>query len=73
MFMKTNLGEFDRIMRFALGVMFLGTGLFLLGGLTTTAGIISTALGVIMLGTSAVGFCPLYLPFGISTCRTKNN
>lgn len=28
-------------------------------------------LGIIFLLTSLVSFCPLYAPFGISTCKTK--
>lgn len=29
------------------------------------------ALAIIFLLTSFISFCPLYAPFGISTCKTK--
>jgi hypothetical protein len=31
------------------------------------------ALGLIFIGTALIGWCPLYMPFGISTCAVKNN
>ena len=36
-------------------------------GFGTVAGIIATVLAVVMLGTAAVGSCPLYFPFHINT------
>jgi len=27
-------------------------------------------LGVVLLGTGLLGWCPAYLPFGIKTCKT---
>jgi hypothetical protein len=29
-------------------------------------------LAVVFLATSLISFCPLYAPFGISTCKTKS-
>lgn len=69
--MTTNLGTTDRIFRFVLGIVLLaapfvsGMALFTNG----TATIISVIAGVVMLGTSAVRFCPLYRIFGIRTCK----
>jgi hypothetical protein len=36
-----------------------------------TLGIIFLVVGVVFLLTSLIGFCPLYAPFGINTCRKK--
>jgi len=38
---------------------------------TGTLGIVLVVLGAVFVLTSLVSFCPLYLPFGISTCKTK--
>ncbi|WP_366943114.1 DUF2892 domain-containing protein [Zhongshania sp.] len=31
------------------------------------------AIGVVPLLTGALGWCPLYVPFGKSSCKTKTN
>ena len=63
--MKQNESNVDRIVRAVAGVvlLFLGFG----GVLTGTIAIIADIVGVILLVTSAVGICPLYLPFRFST------
>ena len=37
-----------------------------------TAAIVLLGLAGIFILTSLISFCPLYLPFGISTCKKKN-
>jgi hypothetical protein len=65
--MKKNMGSIDRIVRLVIaGVI---AGLFLANIITGTLGIILLALAAIFVLTSLVSFCPLYLPFGISTCK----
>ena len=63
---RNNVGGIDRVLRVALG------GIFLLGGLTllsgrTTLGVTLGVVGLLALRTAAVRFCVLYIPFGIST------
>ena len=69
--MTTNLGNFDRIVRALLGIVLLAapfvSGLEIFNG--TAATIISVIAGLVMLGTSAVKFCPLYRIFCIRTCK----
>lgn len=65
--MKQNMGSADRLIRLAVTVV-LG-GLYFSGAVTGILGIIVLVLGIIMLITSMAGYCPLYAPFGISTCR----
>lgn len=67
--MKKNMGSVDRIIRVVLAIVF-GV-LFFTKMVTGVFGIILLVLGVVFLLTSFVSFCPLYLPFGISTCSTK--
>jgi len=67
--MKKNMGAVDRIVRIILAVVI--AVLFITGQLTGGAAIILGIIALIFLLTSAVGFCPLYLPFKISTRKNK--
>lgn len=69
---KRNVGILDRIACLALGVVFLPTGLFLLGGLQgNVLGLVIAGLGLIGLVTGLTGFCPLYVLFGINTLEKE--
>ena len=63
--MKKNMGTLDRIIRLALVVLIVV--LYFTGVISGTWAIILGILAVILLVTSLISFCPLYLPFGIST------
>ena len=63
--MKKNMGTADRVLRTILAVVV--AILYFAGQISGTAAVILGVLAVIFLLTSAVGFCPLYAPFGIST------
>ena len=65
--MKKNMGMVDRIMRLILAGIVLV--LYLTGVISGTVAIILGALAVVWVVTSLLGFCPLYLPFKISTRR----
>jgi hypothetical protein len=65
--MKRNMSNLDRIIRVVLAVVF--AYLYFGGIVTGTLGIILVILGVVFLLTSIVAFCPLYLPFKISTLK----
>jgi hypothetical protein len=67
--MKPNVGSVDRIIRIVLAIVFIG--LFAMGTVTGTVGTVLLVLGIVFLGTAIVRFCPLYAPFGISTCPVK--
>jgi len=67
--MKTNMGLVDRIVRVVLALI-VGV-LFLTGQISGVAAIILGILAVVFLLTSIVSFCPLYLPFGISTKKKE--
>jgi Protein of unknown function (DUF2892) len=69
--MKQNLGGIDRIVRIVLAVLLAaGAGMV---GFGSVGGIILLVLAVVMLVTSAVGFCPLYAPFKFSTKHRPAN
>jgi hypothetical protein len=67
--MKTNMGSADRIIRVIIAAIIFT--LYYVGIIPGTVGIVLIALAAIFLLTSLVSFCPLYLPFGLSTIRKK--
>lgn len=67
--MKKNMGTLDRIVRIVLAVVL--TTLYFMDVITGTVGIILVVLSAIFVLTSLVSFCPLYLPFGLRTCKTE--
>lgn len=67
--MKKNMGNADRIIRVLVAVVI--AVLYFTKQINGTLGIILLAVGAIFLLTSFIGFCPLYAPFGINTCKKK--
>lgn len=67
--MKKNMGGADRIVRILLALVI--SVLYFTQTISGTLGIVLLVLGGIFLLTSFISFCPLYAPFGISTCKTK--
>ncbi len=67
--MKKNMGSTDRIIRFVVAAII--AALYFSGTITGTLGIVLLVLAGVFVLTSFVSFCPLYAPFGISTCSTK--
>jgi hypothetical protein len=65
--MKMNESNVDRIIRAVAGVvlLYLGFG----GALGGALAIVADVLGVVLLLTGAVGFCPLYTLFKFSTLK----
>ncbi len=59
------MGLYDRIARVAAGLVV--GGLYLAGVLQGTVAIVLAIVALVLIGTSAVGFCPAYLPFKFST------
>jgi small-conductance mechanosensitive channel len=67
MTLNKNMGMLDRIIRLVLAAVI--AVLYFTGNLSGLAAIILGILAVIFVVTSLVGFCPLYLPFGLTTRR----
>ena len=67
--MKKNMGSADRIIRFVIAAI-IGV-LYYTGTISGTLGIVLLALAGVFVLTSFISFCPLYAPFGISTCAVK--
>ena len=67
--MKKNMGSIDKIIRIVIALII--GGLFITGIVSGILAYILLALGGIFILTSAISTCPLYLPFGLSTCKKK--
>lgn len=67
--MKKNMGNLDRIIRILLALVI--GALYFTQTISGTLGLGLLILGGIFVFTSTVSFCPLYLPFGISTCTIE--
>lgn len=67
--MKKNMGSADRIVRILIALV-VGM-LYYTETISGTLGIVLLILSGVFVLTSFISFCPLYAPFGISTCRLK--
>jgi len=63
--MKQNMGTADKIIRLA--VVAIIAVLYFAGQITGTVAIVLGIVAVAFLVTSLIGWCPTYVPFGIST------
>ncbi|GAB4180330.1 MAG: DUF2892 domain-containing protein [Calditrichia bacterium] len=63
--MKCNVGKFDRIFRIILGLVILAVGYYY----QSWWGLV----GLVPLLTAAIGWCPLYVPFGVKTCKVEES
>ncbi len=61
--MSCNVGTTDRLLRIVLGLVIIAAGVYFQSWWG--------AIGLIPLVTGAVRWCPLYAPFGLSTCKTE--
>ncbi len=67
--MKKNMGTLDKVFRILVAAVIVG--LFFAHVILGIVGIVLLVLAGIFIVTSVIGFCPLYLPFGISTKKNK--
>ena len=68
--MKTNMGAIDRVLRVLVALVVVT--LYFTDVITGGLAIVLLILSGIFILTSIVGTCPLYMPFGIKTCKMKN-
>lgn len=67
--MKKNMGSTDKIIRFVIALV-VGV-LYYTETISGTTALVLGAFAIIMLITSFINFCPLYLPFGLSTRKKE--
>ena len=63
--MKKNMGSTDKIIRISIAVLI--AVLYFTNTISGTLALILGVFAIIFIITSFISFCPLYLPFGIST------
>ncbi|MDV7145792.1 DUF2892 domain-containing protein [Tropicimonas sp. TH_r6] len=69
--MTKNMGSLDRTARAIVGVVLLV--LAFSAGWGTLWTVIAALVGLVMLGTAAMGVCPPYAIFGINTCSRDDS
>jgi hypothetical protein len=67
--MKKNMGSADRLIRIVLAAV-LGY-LYISHTVSSTLGIVFGVVGVVLLLTSFISFCPLYAVLGCKTSKSK--
>jgi len=67
--MKKNMGTADKSIRILVAAI-IGV-LYYMGTISGTLGIVLLVLAGVFVLTSFISFCPLYAPFGITTCAAK--
>ncbi len=71
---RHNVGGLDRWIRLMLGVPLIAAGLFPLGGAHgNVLGLLVALVGLASLVSGITGYCPLYVPLGISTKRPSTD
>jgi len=63
------MGMVDRVIRTIVAIAV--AILYFTGAIQGVLGIVLLVLAVVFLLTSLISFCPLYAPFGLSTCSVK--
>ncbi len=69
--MKANMGTIDRVMRIIAAVVI--AALYFTNMISGTLAIILLVFAAVFILTSFISFCPLYVPFGLSTKKKENN
>ena len=69
--MKKNMGTADKVVRILAAIVI--AGMYFGQVISGTFAIILLILAGIFIITSFISFCPLYLPFGVSTKSKKVN
>jgi len=66
--MRGNMGTVDRVIRSVIGVVLAGVGF---GVMTGAGGIVVGVIGIVLLLTGLIGFCPLYVPLHFNTHKVR--
>jgi len=65
--MKKNMGSTDKLIRTIVAILM--AILYFKGVVPGTVGLVLLVLAIVFVFTSAISFCPLYVPLGLSTCK----
>ena len=62
-----NVGSVDQVIRIIAGIALIALAFIKLGGIASTGGIVAAIVGVVLILTAIINFCPLYRILGMST------
>ncbi|PHS31381.1 MAG: hypothetical protein COA95_06165 [Methylophaga sp.] len=62
--MNSNVGGIDRVLRIIVGIIIIAWGVYTQNRWG--------AIGVVPLVTGFIRWCPAYLPFGLNSCKVKD-
>ena len=68
--MEKNMGKVDKVIRLIIAAII--TTLYFTNVINGIFGIVLIVLSAVFVLTSLVSFCPLYLLFGLKTCKVKD-
>jgi hypothetical protein len=69
--MKTNMGKADRIIRTIIGLVLIYFAFT--AGWSILVTLVVGIIGMVLLGTAAMGHCPPYSILGINTCKLNKD
>lgn len=72
MILARNVGSIDKIIRLVVGAL-LTVWAFLGAGLGSVIGLVALVVGVVLIATGVINFCPLFKILGISSFRGLNS
>ena len=64
--MKSNVGSLDRILRIIIGIVL--AVLYLKGTVTGGAGVALLVVGLVLIVTALIKWCPIWKVLGVNTC-----
>jgi len=67
--MKKNIGPTDKVIRIVIAAIIMA--LYYFGYISDTLAMVLLIIGIILLLTSLINFCPLYKLIGTNTCKKK--
>lgn len=67
--MIKNMGSADKVIRIIVAAVI--ATLYFMDIIPGTLGIVLMVVAGVFVLTSFISFCPLYAPFGVSTCKRK--
>jgi len=67
--MKKNIGSVDKFVRIIIAAIIMA--LYYFGYISDTLAMVLLIIGIILLLTSLINFCPLYKIIGVNTCKKK--
>jgi len=70
--LAANVGSADKIIRIVAGLALVALTFTMLGGLSSTMGLVALVVGVVLILTALINFCPLYRILGLRTNKASS-